>query len=66
MSFPITATESGESGTLGFRNSAVMSLPPSWPQAREVRTTAWDCAVPPVTVLPGGVVPAIVACALRW
>ena len=35
-------------------NSTVMSLPPSWPQAAELMTTAaWP-------------VPPIVACALRW
>ncbi len=41
MSVPITLTISGESPTPGFRNSAVTRLPPSWPQARDVRTT--DC-----------------------
>ena len=40
MSLSVTATLSGELAALGFRNSALMSLPPSWPHAREVSTTA--------------------------
>ncbi len=65
MSVPVTLTLSGELGALGLRNSAATALPPSWPHAREVSTTAPACWLP-AGVLPAGVVPAIVACARRW
>ena len=63
-------TVSGALGTPGFRNSAVMSLPPSWPQARDVRTTVAPVCEPGGE-LPGAVgvppvgEPAMLACALR-
>src|ERR1700754_2791560 len=44
MSFGATATLSGESATPGLRNSARIWLPPSWPQALAVSTTAEACA----------------------
>ena len=65
-SSPVTVTVSGELGAPGLRNSAVMSLPPSWPQDREVRTMApaWSARA---GMLPVGVwLPAIVAWARRW
>ena len=43
---PVTVTASGEFGTSGLRNSAVMPLPPSWPHARDVSTTAPACWLP--------------------
>jgi hypothetical protein len=73
MSFPSTVTVSGALGTPGLRNSARIWLPPSWPQAREVSTTAWlrarmaaGLVVELDSATPEGVVPAIRACALRW
>ena len=65
ISVPVTSTLSGEPGAIGLRNSAEMALPPSWPHAREVSTTAPACRlVAGVLALP--VVPAIVAWARRW
>ena len=61
---PVRVTVSGAFGTPGLRNSALMPLPPSWPHAREVRTTAPACRAV-VGVLPGSVVAAIVAWARR-
>ena len=72
-SLPVTCTDSGASSWPGWMNSAVMSLPPSWPHARDVSTTARDCSSRPGPgglvlgiALPGSRVPLIVACALRW
>ena len=62
---PVVVTLSGEFGTPGLRNSALMSLPPSWPHARDVRTTAPACSAVG-GVLPGPVAAAIVAWARRW
>ena len=65
-SLPTMLTVSGAFGTAGWRNSAVMSLPPSWPHAREVSTTAlsWPRRVFGVTPVPKA--PDIVAWARRW
>ncbi len=65
MKLPSTSTWSGWSGAFGLRNSAETALPPRWPQAVDVSTTAPLCCAPG-GVLPGPVVPAIVACARRW
>ena len=65
MWLPVRVTLSGAFGAPGLRNSALMSLPPSWPHAREVRTTAPACSAV-VGVPPDPVAPAIVACARRW
>src|SRR5690348_2467349 len=65
MSLPVTLTDKGELGAPGLRNSAVMSLPPSWPHARDVRTTVWLCAVAPDGALPIGSPPLMFACDLR-
>ncbi len=65
MSLPFTATLSGAFAHRGFTNAAVMSLPPSWPQARDVSTTVAGCSAP-LGVLPGRVAPAMFACARRW
>ena len=51
MFVPRTATLRGEFAAAGSRISTVMSLPPSWPHALEVMTTALDCELP-VAVLP--------------
>ena len=54
IALPATSTPSGRFAPGRSTNSTVMSLPPSWPQAAELTTTAL-CPVPP-----------IVACAFRW
>ena len=66
-SLPATLTVSGEFGAPGLRNSAVMSLPPSWPQAREVSTTALSWLGRVFGRAAGAErSPDIVACARRW
>ena len=53
-------TVSGALATPGLTNSAVMSLPPSWPHARDVRTTACALCGRPRRCCPGWRVPFIV------
>jgi hypothetical protein len=70
-SLPLTVTLSGELATPGLVNAAVIALPPSWPHARDVSTTARVAAACPAALfgneLPGlNAVPSIVACARRW
>ena len=70
-SLPLTLTLSGAFAAPGLTNAAVIALPPSWPQAREVSTTARVAAAWPAALfanaLPGSnAVPSIVACARRW
>ena len=50
-SLPIAETISGELAAAGSRSSAVTLLPPWWPHAREVRTTALVAELP-AAVLP--------------
>jgi hypothetical protein len=76
IALPSTATLSGVEAP-GLTSSAVTSLPPSWPQATDVSTTAcaWLAASRPpmmfcwmvdvVEPVYGVAVPTI-ACALRW
>ena len=53
-----TETDSGWSAAPGLTNDTLMPLPPSWPQAAELTTTAELAAAPPVAPM--------MACALRW
>ena len=64
IALPATATLSAAPA----RSWAVMSLPPSWPQAFEVSTTAWSAsAVERLPVAPAyGVARPTTVCALRW
>ena len=55
----LTSTLSGRSLPGRLTNSTVIPLPPSWPHAAELTTTAAFWLVAPV-------VEPIVACALRW
>ena len=68
IALPETVTPSGRLLAPGLRSSTVTSLPPSWPHAPEVSTTAWlAAAVASAEVPPAyGVVVPTIACALRW
>src|SRR3954465_3078815 len=76
IALPVTETLSGADPVAGFTSATAKSLPPCWPHACVVSTTAWACiaAFRPPGVLPvapdvepvyGVDVPTI-ACDLRW